>query len=86
MVKQTRIIFGIDDIVNVRVQCRKCRGEIICPLQRECNVPSQCPYCETSWRKNGGGFADDELIRQLRLSLRYADGPVNLSFEIEDEG
>ena len=50
MVKQTRIIFSLDDILKVRIICKKCEGEIARTLPQSTRMlPQQCPTCLDEW-------------------------------------
>ena len=86
MVKQTRIIFGVGDIISVRIQCKGCQGEVICPLDEKSHPPNICPCCGVSWRgPNTNDFVDAPLIDELRKTLRYSASPVNLLFEMNGD-
>ena len=49
MVKETRILFGIDDIVALRIGCSKCKGEIVIKLDSGVRIPEVCPQCDERW-------------------------------------
>ena len=87
MVKQTRIIFGIDDITSVRVKCNNCDGELVFQLDKTLSLPLACPQCRSSWSMvSDQRFVEIRLLTQLQNSLRSADSsPVNILFEMEDE-
>ena len=45
MDKETRIVFGIEDLVTVRFQCGKCKGEVTQNLNAPEPMPSSnAPY------------------------------------------
>ena len=50
MVKEARIIFSLGDILQVRVICLKCKGEIARSLSQNArDLPWQCPNCLDEW-------------------------------------
>ena len=70
MAKETRFIFGLEDILQIRVICLKCKGEITRSLsQRTRDLPEQCPTCLDEWweqiRKPAVIGATMEALRSL---------------------
>ena len=49
LVKETRHIFDIDDIRNLRLVCGKCGAEMLFPPHQNRNIPKACPYCPSEW-------------------------------------
>ena len=50
MVKEKRILFQVEDIKAVRIQCNKCKGELVVDLN-EVELPVKCPrpQCDYRW-------------------------------------
>ena len=48
-----RILFGMDEILSVRLGCRKCKASLNVPFGENEYVPEVCPYCKETWFKNG---------------------------------
>ena len=94
MVKEARIIFSLGDILQVRVICLKCKGEIARSLsQRTKDLPEQCPTCLDEWwdqiRKPAMIEATMQALRslyQLSEVLKKDNEPITVRFEIEGEG
>ena len=54
MVKQTRIIFTLGDVVQIRFVCPKCDGAMTQKLDASERLPDQCPSCKQPWSKEPG--------------------------------
>ncbi len=86
MVKETRIIFGIGDITNVRLCCTNCKGEVMCPLRADYTLPNRCPYCEDNWNgmRNTQGLAV-QFISDMRHLLRQQNPPITIRLELDGD-
>lgn len=85
MTKETRIVFGLEDLVSVRFQCAKCQGEIVQRLNG-CHwyLPGFCPMCQVSLDKemvDRDGM--DELVLLVRRLSKGADPKIKLRFELD---
>ena len=82
MVKQTRIIFELGDIVAIRIQCTECKGEILIRLDADHHhVPERCPHCDDPWRTL---THIQSAITQLRNALKYEqDNSVKMRIELD---
>lgn len=84
VVKEKRIVFTIEDIRLVRLQCNNCQGEVGCRLSSEYQLPVFCPHCSERWtiKQNDA----QRLISTLNMLLRNNGDvmPYNISFEIEE--
>lgn len=97
MVKETRIAFGPDDLVQMRVVCRLCGGEATFPVGRTLRVPDRCPYCLEEWYDKHTG-TDRVTTHMLNLiqAVHFLTDPdnqcdtvklaFNVRFEIDGEG
>ena len=84
MVKQTRHIFEVKDILAIRVECKNCHNEITLRLNSDKGIPDDCPMCKCS-RWIVGTYAD-RLVKTLRDS--YGSDPevqTIIRFEIDGE-
>ena len=81
--KDNRIVFGLDDLVTVRLRCAKCQGDVSQSLDATDTMPDHCTLCLTSWG-NGEGQAVG-LLRAIRRARREQDAPVTLRLEIDGE-
>ena len=45
--KETRIVFGLDDLVTVRLRCAKCQGDVSQSLDATNTMPDHCMLCLT---------------------------------------
>ena len=69
MVKETRIIFDLADIVSIRFVCVQCSGEVVHYLDNAVRqLPKQCPVCNASW----DGASGISLAEEMREVLRKA--------------
>ena len=87
--KDNRIVFGLDDLVTVRLRCAKCQGDVSQSLDATDTMPDQCPLCSTFWG-NWGNWGNGEgqavgLLRAIRRARREQDAPVTLRLEIDGE-
>ena len=93
MVKETRTIFSLDDIRQVRIVCSNCGGEIARSLTKSSNMlPERCPNCfEEWWDRNHKPMAVEATIDALKAVdrlmkvLDVEDGPITVRFEIDGE-
>ena len=85
MTKETRIMFGLEDLVTIRVQCGKCQGEMVQRLDgHHWYLPGLCPMCHVSWDQevvDRDGI--DELIVLIRRLSRGTDPKLNVRFELD---
>ena len=93
MVKETRTVFGLDDIRQVRIICSKCCGEIARSLAHSSNLlPEKCPNCFDEWwdrhsmpRAIEATIEALKAINRLMNILKVETGPVDVRFEIDGE-
>ena len=89
MVKETRIIFEVGDLVALRYQCggEACNQEMLFRLDNGGNLPFQCPACGKQWHTpSSGNNLSSRLLELMRL-LHNANGnspPVKIKFELDD--
>ncbi len=85
MTQESKIVFDISDISNIRVVCLDpgCLGEIMCPLGSKYRIPRECPYCETQWVTNGSDTAEMQLVKALRNVQLQSNSRTKLRFEIQ---
>ena len=86
MVKQTRIIFDLSEVVAVRLQCRACGDEVVQCVDRTVNAPFVCPSCGQSWAVPGKGLPSHALLAEMRYLVdRHGELPVVLRLELPGE-
>ena len=85
MTKETRIVFGLNDLVGVRFQCSKCQGEVVQRFDgRHWRLPTSCPLCQVSLDKemvDRDGM--DELVLLIRRLSKVSDPKIKLRFELD---
>ena len=91
MVKQTRHIFDVGDLLAVRLYCGECTRETVQSLDNA-EVPKRCPMCHAEWEDNLTGSNRGynwQLIRAMKTLLKDAnDNPparMTIRFEIDGE-
>ena len=88
MVKETRIIFEVKDILAFRVQCKnpKCGNEVLLRLASTKSLPDSCPMCkEQRWLAGSGGA---QLLTALRAVLAEdldSGGLIRLEIDGEED-
>ena len=90
LVKETRILFDIRDIRNLRVACGTCGFEMMFAPHQNREIPKKCPYCPSEWvdALNANNPAWDKvvsLIQAVAYLSKLQNPPVSLRFEIDDD-
>ena len=94
MVKETRIIFELGDILQMRIVCSHCRGEVVhSKLKPNYRLPANCPNCNEEWwdpnRQDNlalGYFkAMLDSIHRLQQCKDGGNVQFTVKFEIEGE-
>ena len=90
MVKETRLLVGVEDIVGVAMQCPHCDGESLYRLDGKAQVKPACQYCGAmvhgpTGEREGASVILLRVLRRLlkedpglvtaRLALRYDERP-----------
>ncbi len=85
MTKETRIVFGLNDLVSVRFQCSKCQGEVVQRFDgRHWRLPLACPLCLDSWDERDSRRTElDELLLMMRNLSDRPDPHISLRFELD---
>ena len=85
MTKETRIVFGLNDLVGVRFQCFKCQGEVVQRFDgRHWRLPTSCPLCLDSWDERDSRRPElDELLLMMRNLSDLPDPKISLRFELD---
>ena len=87
MVKQTRIVFTLGDLLTIRLRCRECGGEVSQHLDNGHLMPERCPLCEGWWGATGSANAIQRALEAIRRLRRNGELPVELLLEIDgDDG
>ena len=86
MTKETRIVFGLNDLVSVRFQCSKCQGEVVQRFDgRHWRLPTSCPLCLDSWDERDSRRPElDELLLTMRNLCDRPDTKISLRFELDE--
>ena len=67
VVKETRHIFEVKDILVVRVECKNCSNEVVMRLKSDKGLPDNCPMChDPKWIAGSRGAG---LLKALRAAL-----------------
>ena len=93
MVKETRIIFGLDDVTKVRIICCDCKGELVRPLSHSSNMlPQECPNCLAEWwddhcmpRVIDATVGMMKALARLQSVLGKDSTPITVTFEMNGE-
>lgn len=86
MVKETRIVFGLNDIKALRYQCGRCKGEVLQALGRDEDVPRSCPLCPAVWVHGETDGVNYALVAALRRVLsQEGDLPMNIRLELDGQ-
>ena len=85
MTKETRIVFGLNDLVSVRFQCSKCQGEVVQRFDgRHWRLPTSCPLCLDSWDERDSRRPElDELLLMMRNLCDRPDTKISLRFKLD---
>ena len=86
MVKETRIIFSLEDLTAVRARCGDCGGEVVYPCDWSIPFPEACPLCRRPWtRRRGEESIEGDFLRTLRLLLCHENEAVKLRLEMPSQ-
>ena len=84
MDKETRIVFGIEDLLKVRFQCGKCKGEVSQSISAPAPMPQQCPLCGYPWQTSEGfKTTTHRLLELLREAVVQQVNPVHLRLDLD---
>ena len=65
MVKETRHIFEVKDIIVVRVRCKSCSNEVAMRLRSDETLPDNCPMCnDQKWLAGSRGRYPQKVCKQ----------------------
>ena len=87
VVKQTRIIFDLNEVSAVRLHCEHCHGDAVQAIKATI-VPKQCPLCHEDWEVDlpQGGRGDNyALVRNMQRLIKADTPKMTIRFEIEGE-
>lgn len=79
---ETKIVFGLADVMRVRLQCQQCGNEIAIRTDRiqDYHPKENCPLCNAEWLSRNA----TEHIKNMIHDFKYLQTEkVNLSVEIE---
>ena len=67
VMSETRIVFGLADVVRVRLQCQNCGNEVVFVLRGESRpkITKQCPLCGAEWLTRIGAERIDQLLKDF---------------------
>jgi len=87
MTSEQKYFIDVTDIVNVVLECSKCRASVSVPASRWTKYPSACPHCTEQWNYIGDESKDITLKLAALLSVlqeRHAQPsfPYRLRFEV----
>ncbi len=90
MVKETRLLFDLNDILALRVTCDTCSGEISFAVPvggSGFQMRTTCPHCGQVWRttQHRGPTRIESLMRGL-VELIHEETPSPYKVKIEIEG
>ena len=90
VVKETRIIFGLDVVVGVRIQCHQCNGEIVREPQGSgsMHLPELCPLCGKPWGERMTNYAFQSFPYDLQRFVKELKDdrikvPVTIRLELD---
>lgn len=89
MVRQKRVLVGLEDIRAIRLRCGGCEGDVILSSDRDW-TPDVCPSCDRAWRSldTKEATAEDRLVSALtglRALIAKGKRSVSIVLEIDDD-
>ena len=84
MVKETRYIFEVGEIVAFKLRCGTCEGEISTKLGDMAGM-IECPLCGTTWEHPTRRSAVRDVLRSLANLCLEKDPTRIIRFEIDGE-
>ena len=55
MTVERKIVFALNDIVNISYECAKCGARVTFPLGAELDAPTNCYNCKNQWKPQQTG-------------------------------
>jgi hypothetical protein len=62
MTVENKIIFGLDDIKALLIECKICHGRIAYRPGKIRTIPGTCPQCQSDWRPREGYMQAPNLV------------------------
>ena len=86
---QKRIIFRVPEIKALRIQCCKCKDEVVLTLregeeQKNLVMPHNCPGCNRDWNNETVGL-ESRMVSFTSRFQSLVDRAVDLQFEIDGD-
>ena len=90
MVKETRTLFEVTDLRNLRLACGSCGTEMLFPPHQNREIPKKCPYCPAEWvddlaTKNPAWDKAVLLLQTIAYLSSLETSPVRLRLEFDGE-
>ena len=84
VVKETRHIFEVKDILVVRVRCKECSNEVVMRLKSEKTLPDNCPMCnDQKWLAGSRGAGLLKMLRSVLEDASSAGGTIFMEIEAD---
>lgn len=87
MVKEKIVLFQIDDIKAIRIQCNNCKGELVVDL-KDVELPLKCPMPQCGYRwspQNATSTNTYGTLLALKNLFQFPGERMTLRFEIEGD-
>ena len=84
MVKETRIVFRLNDIAGLRYRCSSCKNEVLQSIESPYPIPRHCPLCKIPWFQVEDGV-NHQLVEALRNVLAQECLPLEIRLELDGE-
>ena len=84
MVRQTRIVFEIGDVMTFKLCCGTCKSEFLADLKRlqKCD---RCPFCDANWEPSNEMSPVRDTLRALERLVMSNDTTRAIRFEIDGD-
>ena len=85
--KETRILFGLVDIKNIRIKCGKLTcGEEILFSTTGTSIPETCPHCNDPWTDGRQRLPELNFVKLVRDGIEsQKSSKIRIRLEIEEE-
>ena len=84
MTTERRIVFEPRDITALRIQCTKCRCEVVPRPDSDRNIPYECPSGMHGWSPMEPRV-ERNPVRSIRFPRQYRDRPVRMLLELSSD-
>ena len=85
VVSEAKIVFGLSDVVNVRLRCQSCGNEVVFKAGSKTRptITNHCPLCNAEWLSRLGAESIQRTLRGIEEVDDFGANSVEVRIEID---